>query len=172
MKNLWLVSGLIAWVLVTFVVVAWGVLVSGPAISGWYADLHKPALTPPPGAFALIWLVMYILMAIAAWIVWRKYNFAIAGTPLTAYLTQLLLNAFWLMVFFEGHAILTAFWVMVLIWLVSVMLTLQFWQQSRLAARLMLPYLVWITFVAAVNYDLWLLNKTPINWDWLFHLVH
>jgi tryptophan-rich sensory protein len=129
-------------------------LVTVPNIPSWYEGLHKPSFNPPNGVFAPVWTALYVLMAIAAWRVWRK-----AGPrPLGLYALQLALNGAWSFIFFGAHAVGAALAEIVLL-LALVLATMgSFWRKDRIAGLLFLPYAAWVLFAGALNAAIWRLN--------------
>jgi tryptophan-rich sensory protein len=108
--------------------------------------------------FGPVWSVLYLLMAIAAWMVWRARRFIGARVALVVYLVQLVLNALWTWLFFAWHQGALAFVGVVLLW-VAVALTLNmFWRVRRLAGALLVPYLAWVSFATALTYSVWRAN--------------
>jgi len=130
----------------------------GPQL--WYATLAKPFFTPPNWVFSPVWTVLYLLMGIAAFLVWRK-GLVSAGvkTALAWFLVQLSLNALWTPVFFGLHRIGPALVVIVLLWAAIVATMRRFLRISRLAGVLLVPYLLWVSFAAVLNASLWHLNR-------------
>ena len=129
-------------------------LVTVPNIAGWYAGLHKPSFNPPNGIFAPVWTALYVLMAIAAWRVWRK-----AGPrSLGLYAMQLVLNGAWSFIFFGAHAVGAALAEIVLLLALVLATMASFWRKDRIAGLLFLPYAGWVLFAAALNAAIWRLN--------------
>ena len=129
-------------------------LATVPNIPGWYAGLHKPGFNPPNGVFAPVWTILYLLMAIAAWRVWRKAGLR----PLGLNALQLVLNGAWSFVFFGAHAIGAALAESVLL-LALVLATMRsFWGKDRIAGLLFLPYAGWVLFAGVLNAAIWRLN--------------
>lgn len=121
----------------------------------WYAALNKPAWNPPPWIFGPVWSLLYLMMAVAAWLVWRRDGWKRA---LVLYLIQLTLNAAWTPIFFGAHQMGWALVEIIALWL-AILLTLRsFLPISRPAAWLLAPYLAWGTFAAFLNFTLWRLN--------------
>jgi translocator protein len=143
---------LAGFILVTFCAPALGAF-SMPG--DWYAALHKPSWNPPPWIFGPAWTLLYTLMAVAAWMVWRKVGFA---RPLGLYFIQLALNASWTPVFFGAHALGWALLVIIAMWIAILATLLSFRIVSPLAGWLMVPYQLWVTFATALNFTLWQLN--------------
>jgi translocator protein len=154
--------GFIAWLLVTFVAAAVGAIASIEAAS-FYLQLARPAWAPPAGVFGPVWSVLYTLIAVAAWRVWRKGGFAVQRGALTLFLVQLVLNALWSWLFFGWHRGALAFADIVLL-LVSIVATLiAFWRADRIAGVLFVPYLAWVSFASALNFAVWQLNPQALG---------
>jgi benzodiazapine receptor len=149
--------GLFAWLLASFITAAIGGFASINA-AGFYGELTQPAWAPPSWLFGPVWTVLYVLMAIAAWLVWRRHGFAGAGAALKLYLVQLLFNALWTWLFFAWRLGSVALAEIVLLWLLIAATIVLFWRLHRLAAVLLLPYLAWVSFATALNFTLWRLN--------------
>jgi len=125
----------------------------------WYERLVKQSWRPPNWLFAPAWTVLYLTIAVSGWLVWREFGFAAAALPLAVYLVQLLLNAAWTPIFFGLHRPDLAFFEIVLLWL-SIVATIAFFHPLNAgAAWLLLPYLAWVTFAAALNFAIWRLNR-------------
>jgi tryptophan-rich sensory protein len=137
-----------------------GAVFTAPAIPSWYAGLKKPAFTPPGWLFGPMWISLYLLMALAAYLVWQK-GLAHPGarTALAVFVGQLLLNALWSPVFFGLRAPLAGAVVILLLWLAIVLTLFLFWKISRPAALLLLPYLLWVSLATALNISIALLNR-------------
>jgi tryptophan-rich sensory protein len=147
--------GLAAWLLVTFAAAAVG---SRFQPGTWYAALERPSFTPPGAVFGPVWTLLYLLMALAAWLVWRRGGFAGARLALSAYLLQLALNAAWSWLFFGEHRIGLALADIIVLWLAIAATAWLFHRHSRTAALLLLPYLAWVSFATALNFAFWRLN--------------
>lgn len=125
----------------------------------WYAQLAKPPWTPPSWLFGPAWTLLYILMAIAAWLIWKADDFRSVRLPLLFYAVQLILNALWSLVFFGLHRIGLAFIDIVALW-AAILVTVVLFRRVRVpAAVLMIPYLAWVTFAGFLNFTLWRLNR-------------
>ncbi|MCA9753438.1 MAG: tryptophan-rich sensory protein [Gemmatimonadetes bacterium] len=149
------VAGLILWIVVSL---AAGWIGSRFAPGEWYASLVKPSWNPPNSVFAPVWSILYVLMAVAAWLVWRKVGFSGASGALGLFFAQLLLNALWSYLFFGVHRPGLAFADICVLWSAILATTIAFWRVSAPAGTLLLPYLGWVTFAAALNLQLWRLN--------------
>lgn len=121
----------------------------------WYVALHKPALNPPPWIFGPAWTLLYTLMAVAAWLVWKSVGWR---RPLMLYFIQLALNAAWTPIFFGVHALGWALVEIVLLWAAILWTLLSFHRVHQPAGWLLVPYLAWVTFAAFLNFTLWRIN--------------
>lgn len=124
----------------------------------WYQALSKPAWTPPDWVFPPVWTALYAGMAIAAWLVWRRRGESDVRLALGAWGLQLALNAVWSPVFFGAHQIGVGLAVIVAMWFAIAMTIALFHRHSRAAAALLLPYLVWVSYAAALNFALLVRN--------------
>lgn len=129
------------------------------SVNEWYTTLNKPSFTPPNELFAPVWTVLYVLMGVAAGVVWSKgYHHIWVKTALYHFVFQLLFNALWSIVFFGLKNPLLALLV-ILVLLTLIMLTIKWFKVvSKAAAILMVPYLLWVCFAAVLNYKVWELN--------------
>ena len=130
-------------------------------INTWYRTLKKPAFTPPDGIFGPVWTLLYALMGIA---VYRVSESVAAERRLVrlaqaAFVVQLGLNALWSLIFFGRRAPLAALIEIALLWAAILVTVVAFWKVSRPAALLLLPYLLWVSFAAALNLEIWRLNR-------------
>jgi translocator protein len=124
----------------------------------FYAQLARPAWAPPAWLFGPVWTLLYLLMAIAAWLVWRERGFRGATFPLGLFFAQLALNSLWSWLFFAWHLGALSVVEIVILWLLIAATTVAFWRVRPLAGALLLPYFAWVTFAAALNYAIWQLN--------------
>ena len=125
----------------------------------WYSALKKPVWNPPAWVFGPVWTALYTMMAVAAWLVWCRGGFVNQRGPLTLFLVQLALNAAWTPLFFGLHLPGLAFAEIMLLWLTIAATLAAFRRVSRAAAWLLVPYLLWVGFAAALNFALWRLNS-------------
>lgn len=132
-----------------------------PAIrSGWYAGLEKPFFNPPDWIFRPVWTVLYLTMAVAAWMVWRQESENPLVKPaLLLFFTQLIVNVLWPALFFSMQRPDWALMEIVLMWLLIVATALVFARIKRWAALLLLPYLGWVLFASVLNGAIWWLNR-------------
>ncbi|NIO00762.1 MAG: tryptophan-rich sensory protein [Candidatus Latescibacteria bacterium] len=149
------VPGLILWIIASM---AAGWIGSQFMPGEWYVSLVKPAWTPPNVVFAPVWTALYVLMGVAAWLVWRRSGFSGAMVPLVLFIVQLVLNALWSYLFFGAHQPMLAFFEIVILWIVILLTLVCFWRMSLLAGVLLLPYLCWVGFASALNFQIWRLN--------------
>lgn len=139
-------------ILIPLAVGGLGAYLSADNVKTWYATLKKPEWTPPGWVFGPVWTVLYVLMGIASWLVWKKTGL---GTyPLTLYAVQLLLNGLWSPVFFGTQSIKGGLVVIVLLLGTLVETTRAFWAVDHRAGALLVPYLAWASFAAALNASL------------------
>lgn len=121
----------------------------------WYAGLVKPSWTPPNWLFAPVWTVLYVMIAVAGWLVWQSPS---RGVLLPIWLAQLVLNGIWSPVMFGWHRIGLALVVIVLMWLAIAAFVAVSWPRVRAAALLFGPYLAWVSTATALNFAIWRLN--------------
>jgi tryptophan-rich sensory protein len=134
-------------------------LFTRPQIAGWYSTLNKPTFNPPPWLFAPVWTALYIMIAIAAYLVWQRRDSS-KTYKITAsiYVAQLAFNFLWSMVFFGLHGVLPALFIILLLW-VSIILNIRWFKKySKTAAWLLVPYLLWVSFASILNLSIYLLN--------------
>ncbi|MEM8601656.1 MAG: TspO/MBR family protein [Bacteroidota bacterium] len=147
-------------VLLGFIALVTLVAATGAAFKpgAWYAALDKPAWTPPNWLFPVAWSVLYLLIAVAGWLVWREVGFSGARKAFMVYGLQLALNAAWSWLFFGRHDMGLAFLDIVGLWLAIAITMGLFWATKPLAGALLVPYLLWVTYAAALNLALWRMN--------------
>jgi tryptophan-rich sensory protein len=126
---------------------------------GWYAALVKPPVIPPDWLFAPVWTALYVLMAIAAWRVWRRDGFGGASIELAVFGVQLALNLAWAYLFFGRHLISVALLEVAVLWLAVAATIWLFAYRDRIAAWLLVPCLVWVSCAGALNASVWMLNR-------------
>lgn len=137
-----------------------GSIFTRSAIPTWYATLEKPAFSPPNWLFAPVWTFLYILMGVAAFLVWRQGSGnRRVSSALIVFLIQLILNALWSVVFFGLESPLYGLIVISLLWVAILVTVIQFFKISRVASALLWPYLLWVAFAAVLNSSIWLLNR-------------
>ncbi len=155
-------AGLLGWVLVVSLAAAIGGFASANA-RDFYTQLVQPSWAPPSWLFGPVWSLLYFLMALSAWLVWRKHGWRGASTALTVFLMQLILNALWSWLFFTWQLGAVAF-AQILILLSLIALTIvKFKPLHRAAAWLLSPYFAWVAFATALNFSLWRLNPALLG---------
>ncbi|KAA3625968.1 MAG: tryptophan-rich sensory protein [Proteobacteria bacterium] len=151
------VLGLAAWLLVCFTIAGLGAVASIDA-TAFYTHLELPDWAPPASVFGPAWTTIFVLMAVAAWLVWRQGGFRCARVALSLFLAHLPINALWSWLFFAWRLGGAAFADVLLLWITIAVLLVLFWRRSRYSGVLLLPYLAWVTFAAALNFTVWRLN--------------
>ena len=130
------------------------------SVGTWYVTLRKPDWVPSGRTIGLVWTVLYILMALAAWLAWREAGWG-ARDALLLYAVQLGTNAFWSILFFGRRNPRTALECIVVLFLFVLSTLVQFWNLSLLAGLLLVPYLAWVGFASYLNYEVWRRNAVP-----------
>ena len=149
------IAGGIGWLVLTFGMAAVGARFMPDA---WYRQLRKPAWNPPNKVFGPVWTTLYLLMAIAAWLVWRKAGIAAAVIPLAFFVLQLVLNTAWSWLFFGRHTLGGAFLELLALWIAILITLVLFWRVVPLSGILLVPYLAWVSFAGVLNGTIWRLN--------------
>nr|WP_295787063.1 TspO/MBR family protein [Rhodoferax sp.] len=149
--------GFVGWLAICFVAAAIGGLASANA-GDFYNQLTRPNWAPPAWLFAPVWTMLYVMMAVAAWIVWRDKGWHKGRTALSLFLVQLAANALWTWIFFVWHLGAAAFAEIALLWLLIAATVVVFWRIHKLAGALLLPYLAWVSFATALSYAMWQRN--------------
>jgi benzodiazapine receptor len=132
------------------------------SISTWYQTLEKPPYTPPGWLIGIIWAVLFTLMGISLFFVWRK-DLRLA-TPsirkaITIFVAQLLVNVLWSAAFFGLRSPIAGLTAIAALWILVLVTIIMFWRISRDAALLLVPYILWVSAAAFLNYSLWILNR-------------
>lgn len=147
-------AGLVAWLAVAFAAAAVGAVASVQAES-FYSQLVRPSWAPPPGVFGPVWTVLYAMMGVAAWLVWREPAHARRGPALTLFVVQLAVNALWSWLFFAWHLGGAAFADVLLLLALIAATIAAFWRVRPLGAILLLPYFAWVCFASALTWSVW-----------------
>ena len=134
-----------------------GSVFTRPSLKPWYESLRKPSWTPPNWLFAPVWTLLYVSMAVAAWLVWDRAGLASAAIGLFA--AQLVLNIFWSAIFFRLRSPGAALIENICLWLAIAGTIAAFAHIVPLAALLMVPYLLWVSYAATLNGAIWRLNS-------------
>lgn len=136
-----------------------GSIFTSPAIPNWYANIIKPELNPPSWVFGPVWTTLYVLMGVAAFLVWKTgFENKKVKVALGIFLFQLVLNSLWSIVFFSLQSPGGALVVIALLWISIVINIAAFAKISKPAAWLLLPYILWVSFASYLNYSIWTLN--------------
>lgn len=153
--------GLAVFIILSFAAAGIGGLWTAPSTApgGWYYQIEKPSWTPPSWLFGPVWTALYLAMAVAAWLVWRRGGWEARGGALTLWAAQLVLNAIWSGLFFGLHSPGLAMAEIVLLWIAILLTLLAFFRVSRPAGWLMVPYLLWVSFASMLNFAVWRLNS-------------
>jgi benzodiazapine receptor len=156
------VLGLAGWILATFVTGGIGAFASVSAAS-FYGELSQPSWAPPAWLFGPVWSMLYVLMGIAAWLVWREHGFRGAATALKLFVAQLFANALWTWIFFVWQQGALSLAEIVALWLLIASTLVAFWRLHKLAGLLLVPYLAWVSFATALTASLWQLNPAALG---------
>jgi tryptophan-rich sensory protein len=151
--------GLAGWLVVSFGAAAVGAAATASAGS-FYEQLTRPNWAPPSSVFGPVWTVLYLLMGIAAWLVWRERGFGNARVALTLFLVQLVLNGLWSWLFFAWQQGAWALGEILVLWVMILATVVAFWRVRPLAGMLLVPYLTWVSFATALTYALLQNNPT------------
>lgn len=150
------IVGLAAWIAVAFIPAWLGSQVTNPE---WYRSIERPLWAPPSFVFGPVWSVLYLLMGIAAWLVWRRHGFRGAGAALGLFLVQLVFNGAWSWIFFGLNRMGLAFLELAALWLLILATIVAFFRVHRAAGWLLIPYLLWVTYAGALNFAIWKMNS-------------
>ena len=150
-------AGLLLSLAVTVLAAVLGAVASANA-AGFYGVLAKPTWAPSPRIFGPVWTVLYLLMAIAAWLVWCRRGLSAAKVPLALFIVQLVLNALWTWVFFRWRSGGWALAEIIALWLILLFTVVSFWRVRTAAGVLLIPYMVWVTFATALTAAVWRRN--------------
>ncbi len=126
------------------------------SVTTWYPTLNKPDWTPPSWLFGPVWTVLYVMMALAAWLIWQHKP--VARTAMTLFFIQLILNLLWSFAFFGARSPFLGLINILVLWLAIAATIVAFNRSSRSAAMLLIPYFCWVSFATALNFTIWQLN--------------
>jgi translocator protein len=144
---------LLAFLAVCFVVAGIGGAVTRTSVETWYPTLARPAFTPPDWVFGPVWTVLYAMMALAAWLVWRRIGWQ--GSALLLFFVQLALNLLWSILFFGLQLVGLALVDIVVLVIVIALTTIAFWWVDRRAGLLFVPYGIWVAYAGILNGAIW-----------------
>jgi len=148
------ILSLAVWLAITYFAAGIGAFASRDA-AVFYAQLIRPAWAPPGSIFGPVWAVLYTLMGISAWLVWRKKEKASTTAALALFVVQLGANALWSWIFFAWRIGVGAFLEILILLALIGATVMAFWRISRPAGLLMVPYLAWVSFAAALTWSVW-----------------
>ena len=136
-----------------------GSIFTSKAIPTWYASLSKPGFNPPGWLFGPVWVLLYMMMGLASYLIWQKRGTAGLVRPaLILFFIHLSLNALWSVIFFGFKNPGLAFIEIIILWGTIALLIFMFGKIDRRAAYLMVPYILWVSFAAVLNFSIWRLN--------------
>lgn len=154
------IIALVVWIVISFLPGFIGSIFTSPNIPTWYATLKLPVFTPPGWFIGLVWTGLYLLMGIAAYLIWEKgFESKAVQLALAVFVIQLLLNGLWSYLFFGLHGILPGLIEIIVLWLFIVWTMILFFPLSSVAGWLLVPYLLWASFASVINFSVWLLNR-------------
>lgn len=149
-------GGLLLWIALSY---SAAIIGSQFPAQPFYSELNRPAWAPPSWLFGPVWTVLYLLMGIATWLVWLRPH-RLRSAALAAFLVQLVLNAAWSWIFFGLRETGIAFAEISVLWIAILITLMLFWKVRKSAGMLLVPYLVWVGYAAALNYSLWAMNRS------------
>ncbi len=150
---------LIVFIVLCFFAATVGSVLTNFSLKSWYVTLRKPAWNPPNWIFAPVWTLLFIMMAVAASMVWERSPQKGLTLPMFFFFIQLLLNVAWSAFFFGLCNVRWAFFEIILLWLFILMTTASFTSVYWFAGLLFLPYFIWVSFAAFLNFTIWRLNR-------------
>lgn len=137
-----------------------GSLATASSIPTWYRELNKPSWNPPDWVFGPAWTLLYILMGIAAWLVWRRgWEIQSVRVALVLFAVQLVFNLLWSVIFFGLRSPGLALAEIIILWALILATAIQFFRLDVVSGVLLLPYLLWVTFASVLNGAVWFLNR-------------
>ena len=160
-ENIWLTDAfkLIISIFIPIYTGFFGGLVTFSTVTTWYAGLNKPFFNPPSWLFGPVWTILYVLMGISLFLVWKKgLNNEAARIAIALFSCQLAVNLFWSFAFFGFMAPVAALVTILLLWLLIIVMIINFYHISKAAALMNIPYLLWVTFATVLNFAIVILN--------------
>ena len=149
---------LILFIAICLAVAGLGAFFTADSVRSWYPALDKPLWTPPSWIFGPVWTVLYMMMATAAWLVWRRRDWSKTDSALRLFVLQLILNAAWSPLFFGLRNPLAGLLDIVPLWAAILATLWAFWRITPVAGALLIPYWLWVSFATALNYAIWKMN--------------
>lgn len=136
-----------------------GSLFTTPSIPVWYASLVKPSFTPPNWVFSPVWISLFVLMGISLFLLWEKtLHYPGVKIAMCWFAVQLVLNMLWSILFFGLKSPFLGLIEIIVLWIAIFITILKSLRVSKLAGVLLIPYLIWVSFAAGLNYSIWTLN--------------
>lgn len=151
------IIGFFAWLTLVIIAAALGGIANANA-GNFYSQLDQPTWAPPGWLFGPVWSVLYLMMSVAAWLVWKTHGFRGARVALGLFLFQLALNSLWTWLFFAWHLGALSFAEIVALWISILATLISFWRLRPLAGALLIPYLAWVSFATVLAYAMWVRN--------------
>ena len=146
-------------IVVCLAVAGSGAIFTASSLHDWYPTIQKPSWTPPSWLFGPVWTILYLMMAIAAWLVWRRREFVYVNSSLALFVFQLILNAAWSPLFFGLKNPLAGLWDIIPLWVAILATLISFWKISPAAGILLTPYWLWVSFATVLNFAIWQMNR-------------
>ena len=156
------VAGFAGWLLLTAAAAVVGSVASANARS-FYAQIAQPSWAPPGWLFGPVWTLLYLMMAVAAWLAWRRHGWRGASAALTLFVVQLGANALWSWLYFAWHRGALACADIAVLWVLIAWTTIRFVKLHKVAAALMLPYLAWVGYAGVLSFVTWRLNPALLG---------
>ncbi|MFA5318436.1 MAG: TspO/MBR family protein [Patescibacteria group bacterium] len=135
-----------------------GSLATTPNIQGWYSGINKPSFNPPNWIFGPVWTILFVLMGISLYLIWAEKTKINKTSAYLFFYLQLVFNVVWSVLFFGLHNPLYAFVEIIFLWIFILLNIIFFYKINKLAGWLLLPYILWVSFAAFLNYNIWILN--------------
>ena len=151
------IIGFFAWLTLVIIAAVLGGIANANA-GNFYSQLDQPTWAPPGWLFGPVWGVLYLMMSVAAWLVWKTHGFRGARVALGLFLFQLALNSLWTWLFFAWHLGALSFAEIVALWISILATLISFWRLRPLAGALLIPYLAWVSFATVLAYAMWVRN--------------
>ena len=150
---------LIVFIIFSFSAAALGSFFTNCTLKTWYQTIKKPSWNPPNKVFAPVWTILYVIMAVAGWMVWERLPQKAFCEPMAFFFIQLVLNALWSGIFFALRSPGWALLEIIILWAFIVLTMISFWTVYWIAGVLFLPYFGWVSFAAFLNFTIWRLNR-------------
>ena len=135
-----------------------GSLFTSSSVRTWYPYINKPGFTPPDSVFAPVWTLLYVMMGVSLFLVWKVYREKDIRSAVKIFFIQLFLNTAWSFFFFGLKSPLFGFVVIIILWLAILFTIIKFFKISRVAGYLLIPYIAWVSFASVLNLSIFLLN--------------